>query len=432
MKRRSILALLLILALLPAAVLGEEEIPVYYAGDTFLLEFTVTENQNAAIVATLALDYDHTALELVPTNYAQNDAPIINMNMFGIPVGEKVMATFRVRPEAAGGIYGIKVIVTAAADIDENVVEGFAFSDCKIKIVDMAEELAAAQAELQAAWEQIARQESELNAAQEQISAQATELEASKKEAAQYKTDLEKAEEEKESLRNELAQLEEQIAYQAADTASPESDFQYRIENEQAILEKYIGNEAEVVIPDRLGGYPVISIADAFYYCSRLKNITIPNSVTTIEEYAFSDCTSLNSITIPSSVTSINDNAFYKCYSLRSVTIPNSVTSINNNVFYRCNNLTDITIPNSIENIGSYAFYGCKSLISIKIPNSVKTIEHHAFILCSNLASITIPNSVSEIGYNAFYGCKNLTVTVTEGSYAEQYCRENGIKYQVK
>ena len=387
MKRRSILALLLILALLPAAVLGEEEIPVYYAGDTFLLEFTVTENQNAAIVATLALDYDHTALELVPTNYAQNDAPIINMNMFGIPVGEKVMATFRVRPEAAGGIYGIKVIVTAAADIDENVVEGFAFSDCKIKIVDMAEELAAAQAELQAAREQIARQANELNAAQEQISAQATELEASKKEAAQYKTDLEKAEEEKESLRNELAQLEEQIAYQAADTASPESDFQYRIENEQAILEKYIGNEAEVIIPDRLGGYPVVRIGKfAFKNCGALTTVTIPNRVETIEHHAFTGCGSLRSVAIPDGLTPISNGLFSGCSSLMSITIPNSVTSRNAYAFFNCGSLTDITISNSVTNIGLYAF-----------------------------------------NY-----CENLTVTVDKGSFAEQYCRENGIKYQVK
>ena len=311
MRMKSILALVLVLALLPAAAFGEEDIPVYHTGDTFQLEFAVTSNPKAAVGATLRLDYDHDALELIPTNFAQNDAPFINPNILGIPVGEKVMATFRVRPEAAGGIYGIKVIVTAAADIDENVVEGFAFSDCKIKIVDMAEELAAAQAELQAAREQIARQEAELAASQ--------------KEAAQYKTDLEKAEEEKNSLRNELAALEEQRANHAANTPSPESDFQYKIEYEQAILEKYIGNKAEVIIPDRLGGYPVVSIGHA----------------------AFKNCASLISVTMPNSVTAIGDFAFYGCGSLKSITISDGVTSISIAVFSGCSSLTDITIPES-------------------------------------------------------------------------------------
>ena len=156
--------------------------------------------------------------------------------------------------------------------------------------------------------------------------------------------------------------------------------------------------------------YTVVCIRDsAFWGCSSLTSVIIPNSVTSIGSSAFEYCSSLTSVTIPNSVTSIGDQAFSYCTSLTSVTIPNSVTSIGNSAFCRCSSLTSVTIPNSVTSIGSYAFSGCSSLTSVTIPNSVTSIGIAAFIECSSLTSITIPNSVTSIGDEAFSGCSSLT-----------------------
>ncbi len=112
------------------------------------------------------------------------------------------------------------------------------------------------------------------------------------------------------------------------------------------------------------------------------------------------------------SVTSIRSSAFYGCSGLTSITIPNSVTSIGNSAFSGCSGLTSITIPNSVTNIEKHAFSGCTGLTSITIPNSVTGIDYNAFSGCSGLTSITIPNSVTSIGSYAFKGCKLSSIIV--------------------
>ena len=154
----------------------------------------------------------------------------------------------------------------------------------------------------------------------------------------------------------------------------------------------------------------VTSIGDrAFYGCSSLTGITIPNSVTSIGDSAFSDCRSLTSITIPDNVTSIGSSAFSYCRSLTSITIPNSVTSIGRYAFRDCSSLTSITIPNSVTSIGDYAFIGCSILTSITIPEGVTSIGDYAFELCRSLTSIT------------FNGTKAQWNAITKGSNWNSY-----------
>ena len=163
----------------------------------------------------------------------------------------------------------------------------------------------------------------------------------------------------------------------------------------------------------------ISNISDyAFFGCSSLTYITIPNSVSTIGNSAFRDCSSLKYITIPNSVTSIDEGAFFGCSSLTSITIPNSVTTIKSNVFSDCTGLKSIKLPDSVTNIGSSAFDGCSSLKSITIPNSVTTIGVSAFFGCSNITSITLSNNLISIDEDAFFGCSSLTTITIPNSVA--------------
>ncbi|MBQ5387891.1 MAG: leucine-rich repeat domain-containing protein, partial [Paludibacteraceae bacterium] len=147
--------------------------------------------------------------------------------------------------------------------------------------------------------------------------------------------------------------------------------------------------------------------SSAFYSCSSLTSVTIPNSVTSIGDYAFNKCSGLTSVTIGESVTSIGNYAFNFCSSLTSITIPEGVTSIGDRAFQLCSSLTSINIPNNVTSIGNYAFRSCSSLTSINIPNSITSIGEGTFYNCSSLTSATIGNSVTSIGAEAFY-CVNL------------------------
>ena len=174
--------------------------------------------------------------------------------------------------------------------------------------------------------------------------------------------------------------------------------------------------------------YSVTSIGDkAFYWCSGLASITIPNSVTSIGNDAFMLCSGLTSLTIPNSVTSIGSSAFSGCSGLTSVTIPNSVTSIGSMAFYGCSGLTSVTIPNSVTSIGSSAFSGCSGLTSVTIPNSMTSIGYRAFKNCNGLTSVTIPSSVKSIGGEAFANCDELTDVYC---LAEKLSKDNSWGYE--
>ena len=199
----------------------------------------------------------------------------------------------------------------------------------------------------------------------------------------------------------------------------------------------------------------VTSIGDyAFSGCSSLTSVTIPDSVTSIGKWAFSECKSLTSVTIPGSVTSIGNCAFASCTSLTGIwvaegnshyasdasgvlfnkdmttlvqcpgafaayTIPDSVTRIGERAFYYCTSLTSVTIPNSVRSIGKWAFRGCSSLTSVTIPNSVTSIDDGTFASCTSLTSVTIPNSVTYFGEWAFDDCTSLTDVYYAGSKAQ-------------
>ena len=152
---------------------------------------------------------------------------------------------------------------------------------------------------------------------------------------------------------------------------SVEAEVTYKGEAANTYNNEYTG---DVTIPPTIHAngrfLDVTRIAGAaFFDCSGLTSITIPNSVTTIGEVAFSCCTNLTSITIPNSVTRISNNMFYGCSGLKSVTIPSSVTKIGTWAFKDCSSLSSITIPSSVTSIGEEAFQGCDNLINVIVEN---------------------------------------------------------------
>ena len=193
------------------------------------------------------------------------------------------------------------------------------------------------------------------------------------------------------------------------------------------IYYNYIDKDAKTVEVTH-GSYPGIGTIEYGNDVTIPSNVTydgITYFVTTIKEQAFYNCTYLTSVTIPNSVSTIGDEAFSGCIRLTSVTIPNSVSIIGEYVFSGCTGLTSITIPNSVTTIGEYAFGGCKGLTSITIPNSVTEISESAFAGCSCLISVTIGNSVSTIGKYAFSGCTSLTSIIVENSNSKYDSRDN-------
>lgn len=182
-----------------------------------------------------------------------------------------------------------------------------------------------------------------------------------------------------------------------------------------------------LTIPGTINGLPVTSIGPrAFYFCPRLINVTIPDSVASIGDYAFNSCGSLNSVVFGAGVTNIGNFAFTFDSRLTGLTIPNSVTLIGSNAFEYCTGLTSITIPNNVTSLDDFAFGSCGGLSNVVLGNGITNIGNLAFTFCTNLTAITIPNNVASIGNSAFSSCGNLASATIDcgniGDFAFGYC----------
>lgn len=233
--------------------------------------------------------------------------------------------------------------------------------------------------------------------------------------------------------------------------------------NNVAFVESSPEASGDIIILSEINGYHVWQInSNAFAFNKNITRVTIEEGIEHIGSMAFYDCTSLTNIYIPNSVKSIQDNVFTNTL-ITSIEIPDSVNVIGSSTFSLCSNLTDITLPNDLwigsdafkdtpwynakpdgmiyigkiaysykgempENtfieikegtkyIGESAFKGCDNLVDIIIPNGVIKIGGSAFEYCYSLTNINLPNSLIEIYPYAFYGCERLeSISISYGT----------------
>ena len=205
---------------------------------------------------------------------------------------------------------------------------------------------------------------------------------------------------------------------------------------EYAIITDYVGlyTNHKVEVPENVGSdtagwRTVYGIGkEAFYYCTSATEITLPDTITYIDDWAFAGCTSLETIVIPASVTSIGKGAFNGCTSLRSVVfLGDEVKSIGDYAFNDCTSLETIEVKNGLEALGVQAFRDCTSLKSFTAPASLKTIGDMAFYGCSGLnadGALKLTASIEKIGEFAFTGIDKNLISAPAGSYAAKYVSE--------
>ena len=153
----------------------------------------------------------------------------------------------------------------------------------------------------------------------------------------------------------------------------------------------------------------------------------VPEGIQEIGGHAFWNCENLSSVMLPDSLSRIGDYAFWECLALTGIDLPDGLTELGTGALQHCP-LTSIKLPDSLKQIGGGAFAGCP-ITDIVIPEGVESIGMQAFANCS-LISVSLPESVSFIGENAFNNCPDeMVIKVVNGSYAMEYCKQNGLKY---
>lgn len=174
----------------------------------------------------------------------------------------------------------------------------------------------------------------------------------------------------------------EELQIRAADGEQKYANYTYKeIQNGTGTVRitRYSGNEMDVVIPDKIDNKKVVTISDgAFRYCGAY-SITVPEGVTKIDDYAFSECPRLVSVILPDGLETIDTGAFWCCPNLVDIHLPSSVKSIGGRIFGECATLADLSIPDGITEISGSMFENCKSLLDVDIPFSVKKIGNMAF-----------------------------------------------------
>jgi hypothetical protein len=164
----------------------------------------------------------------------------------------------------------------------------------------------------------------------------------------------------------------------------------------------------EVVIPKSYSGMEITSIGRSAFKMSKVKSVTLPDTIKTIDDFAFSFSSKLEEININEGVTSIGTNAFSGCTSLKSV-----------------------TLPSTLKTIGLYAFDG-SAIESIVIPKNVKTVDQYAFAECTELTEVTFEGTKTTIAENTFNTSVNVNIIAKKNAQVIDVAKAKGIPYTTK
>ncbi|MGM9971236.1 MAG: leucine-rich repeat domain-containing protein [Anaeroplasmataceae bacterium] len=202
----------------------------------------------------------------------------------------------------------------------------------------------------------------------------------------------------------------------------------YAVGDNKYYIIDYVGKETSLVLPETINDNPY-ELRGTFAFNEKIESIVIPNIFKQIDAMTFSYCINLESITFEDGqlLTSIGDYAMFFCTKLYNVKLPNSLSIIGENVFGGCISLKQIDLPNSLKEIGNQAFI-ISGLVTVVIPEGVISIDAWAFYQCNRLVSVTIPSTINSIGERAFDGCEKLvevynlsSLDITIGSYDNGY-----------
>ena len=228
-----------------------------------------------------------------------------------------------------------------------------------------------------------------------------------------------------------------------------ECEYSSQLGREGYVIKKYLGSDKIIKIPETINGDPVVAIGDnafdpsdwngnencsniisvdipatvkeigymAFYDCSSLKTVNLPNSNINISAYAFDDTPFMYDMKGDSDIVIINNILFRADNVKGNYTIPDGVISIAGAAFRYSGDVTSVTIPSSVKILSDYAFennFGeLDSLKTVTVKGSITEIGYHCFKDCKNLENVDIPNSLQEIKAYAFSGCEKFSKAIS-------------------
>jgi len=185
-------------------------------------------------------------------------------------------------------------------------------------------------------------------------------------------------------------------------------DYNYSKINGKVTITAYKGKDSKIKIPSKIAGAKVTEIGpDAFYKNSKIKSVSMPDTVTVIRTGAFEDCTKLTTVKFSKNTRRIYNHAFLNCSSIKSIKLPAKITRLGASAFKDCTSLKTIRLSKNIKTIPWNCFSNCKSLSSFDFDN-IEYIKSEAFTNCTSLSGDIQFKNLIKMDYDAFANCTSI------------------------